>query len=197
MQSEYLYDENGKQKQGITYGWNVETQSFFPLSKIIRTFINYSQNQVLWDSSDVYFWYQELGIYKPGLRVQMSTTLDSQTELHRTGILYKYDIDFNNWNEVDNFFSKYTKESSLSTNSVEPNSFSIYPNPTNGFLNINSSELLTNPLFELYDVKGRKILSNPFKLAEPIDVSGLEPSLYIYNVKDGDKVIQSGKVIKK
>ena len=35
----------------------------------------------------------------------------------------------------------------------------------------------------------------PFKLTEPIDVSDLQPSMYIYNVKDGSEVKQSGKVL--
>ena len=59
----------------------------------------------------------------------------------------------------------------------------------------NYLEYLKTPIFELYDVKGSKILSNPFKLTEPIDVSDLQPSMYIYNVKDGSEVKQSGKVL--
>ena len=89
----------------------------------------------------------------------------------------------------------YTKTPSLSTNSVESNLFSIYPNPTSNTLQINSSEYLKTPIFEIYDVKGSKLLSNPFKLTEHIDVSDLQPSMYIYNVKDGSEVKQSGKVL--
>jgi hypothetical protein len=125
--------------------------------------------------------------------------LETDTNLVKEGITYEYDTNFNTWNELEGEEFKsyfyYTKNSSLSTNSVEPNSFSIYPNPTKGNLNINSSKSLSNPLFELYDVKGSKILSNQFKLSEPIDVSELQPSMYIYNVKDGSELKQSGKIL--
>jgi hypothetical protein len=73
--------------------------------------------------------------------------------------------------------------------------FQIYPNPTSNSLYINSSEYLKTPIFELYDVKGIKVLSNPFKPTVPIDVSDLQPSMYIYNVKDGSEVKKSGKVL--
>ena len=115
------------------------------------------------------------------------------------GITKQYDTNSNTWSELQSEEFKsywyYTKTPSLSTNSVEPNLFSIYPNPTSNTLQINSSEYLQNPIFELYDVKGSKVLSNPLKLTETIDVSDLQPSMYIYNIKDGSEVKQSGKVL--
>jgi hypothetical protein len=114
--------------------------------------------------------------------------------------MYEYDTNFNTWNELEGEEFKsyfyYTKTSSLSTNSVELNSFSIYPNPTKGYLKINSSESFINPFFELYDIKGSKIFSKPFNFSEPIDVNGLKPSIYLYKIIDGNEVKQSGKVIK-
>ena len=114
-------------------------------------------------------------------------------------VLQNNTINFNTWNELqgEEFrdYWYYTKTPSLSTNSIETNSFSIYPNPTSSTLQINSSEYLKTPIFELYDVKGSMILSNPFKLTEPIDVSDLQPSMYIYNIKDGSELKQSGKVL--
>ena len=147
-----------------------------------------------------HYWIQELSQMKPVNKTVYSTFLETDTNLVREGIIYEYDTNFNTWNELEGEEFKsyfyYTKTSSLSTNSVEPNSFSIYPNPTKGNLNINSSESLTNPIIELYDVKGSKIFSKPFNFSEPIDVSGLQPSIYIYLIKDGNEVKQSGKVIK-
>jgi hypothetical protein len=144
-------------------------------------------------------YYSGLGVYKPSFVQDYSIHFETDSELVIVGITKQYDTNFNTWNELEGEEFKsyfyYTKTQSLSTNSVEPNSFSIYPNPTSNSLHINSSESLSNPLLELYDVKGSKILSNPFKLTEPIDVSGLQPSLYIYNIKDGSEVKQSGKVL--
>ena len=191
---DYVWDENDKNTLLTHKFWDLESNSYIPSHKTIKTFSNFSQN-FIFESSTIHSWNEELNIYEPTFKTTVSTTLDSDDELHRTGSISKYNIDSGDWDEIDSRFFKYTKTQSLSTNSVESNSFSIYPNPTSNSLHINSLESLSNPLFELYDVKGSKILSNPFKLTEPIDVSNLQPSMYIYNVKDGGEVKQSGKVL--
>jgi hypothetical protein len=193
---EYTYDENGNQTLFKSYNWDSVSEVFYEYSKDMKSYDEFGY--VL--DYEIHNWIQELGQMKPVNKTVYSTLSETETNLVREGIIYEYDTNFNTWNELEGKEFKsyfyYTKTSSLSTNSVEPNSFSIYPNPTKGNLNINSSESLTNPIIELYDVKGSKILSNPFRLTEPIDVSDLQPSMYIYNVKDGSEVKQSGKIIK-
>ena len=192
---EYTYDENGNKTLYIGYKQIPTTTSHEPSNKIEYSYN--SDNLKINETS--YSWYSGLEMFKPNIKMDISTLSETETNLVREGIRYEYDTNFNTWNELggEEFKSYwyYTKTPSLSTKSVESNSFSIYPNPTSNSLHINSSESLSNPIFELYDVKGSKILSNPFKLTEPIDVSGLQPSMYIYNVKDGNKVKQSGKVL--
>ena len=146
---------------------------------------------------DRYWWYGEsekldtnIGVFKPYRKWEIQ--FEDENNLTVLRKYFDYDTDFNRWEEPDDYFMYYTKTPSLSTNSIETNSCSIYPNPTSNTLQINSSEYLKTPIFELYDVKGSKILSNPFKLTEPIDVSDLQPSMYIYNVKDRSEVKQSG-----
>ena len=193
--NENTYDENGNIILSLNYTWDTTTQSFISSSKYKYIFDENGEKI----NKTTYKWYPDLGIYKPSLKMDISTISETETNLVREGITYEYDTNFNTWNELEGEDFKsywyYTKTQSLSTNSVEPNSFSIYPNPTSNSLHINSSESLSNPIFELYDVKGSKILSNPFKLTKPIDVSDLQPSMYIYNVKDGSEVKQSGKVL--
>jgi hypothetical protein len=192
---EYTYDENGNKTLYIGYRQIPTTTSHEPINKIEYSYN--SDNLKINETS--YSWYSGLEMFKPYIKMDISTLSETETNLVREGIRYEYDTNFNTWNELEGEEFKsywyYTKTPSLSTNSVESNSFSIYPNPTSNSLHINSSESLSNPIFELYDVKGSKILSNPFKLTEPIDVSDLQPSMYIYNVKDGSEVKQSGKVL--
>ena len=194
---EFTYDENGNQILHVTSKRNSENETLVVESRETRTY----------DGSFTPFELTEKVVekynpgygYTPKYKMNYSIHSDSETEIVIKGILSEYDSIYNTWNELlDEVYVSYwyyTKTSSLSTNSVEPNLFSIYPNPTSNTLQINSSESLSNPLFELYDVKGSKILSNPFKLTEPIDVSDLQPSMYIYNVKDGSELKQSGKVL--
>ena len=130
--------------------------------------------------------------------MDISTFSETETKLVREGIISKYDN--NTWNELEGEEFKsywyYTKDSSLSMNSVEQKSFSIYPNPTKGFLKINSSEPFINPIIEVYDLKGSRILSKPFKIDDNINISELKPSIYFYKIIDGNEVKQSGKLIK-
>ena len=195
--SEYTYDDNGNQTLKESFNWDTNTQIFVPTMKDVKTY-DYSFHPRYITQWKIDKYHNGIG-YKPSFVKDYSIHSETDTELVIVGITKQYDTNFNTWNELEGEEFKsywyYTKTPSLSTNSVESNSFSIYPNPTSNSLHINSSESLSNPIFELYDVKGSKILSNPFKLKEPIDVSDLQPSMYIYNVKDGGELKQSGKVL--
>ena len=195
---EYSYDTEGNNIEEILSKWDTQTESLVPSEKEIRVYdydFHPTRNLIQF-RIEKYF--PGLG-FKPSFEKDFSIHSETDTELVIVGTIKQYDTNFNTWSELqgEEFRSYwyYTKTPSLSTNSVESNLFSIYPNPTSSTLQINSSEYLKTPMFELYDVKGSKILSSPFKLTEPIDVSDLQPSMYIYNVKDGSELKQSGKVL--
>ena len=194
---EYTYDENGNQTLYIISSWDTTTQSFVPVMKDVNTY-DYTFHPYYKTQRKTEKYHNGIG-YKPSFVQDYSIHSESDTELVILGITKQYDTNSNTWSELQGEEFKsywyYTKTPSLSTNSVEPNLFSIYPNPTSNTLKINSSEYLKTPIFEIYDVKGSKVLSNPFKLTEPIDVSDLQPSMYIYYVKDDNEVKQSGKVL--
>jgi len=194
---EYSYDTEGNNIEEILSKWDTQTESLVPSEKEIRVY-DYDFHPRYLTQFRIEKYFPGLG-FKPSFEKDFSIHSETDTELVIVGTIKQYDTNFNTWSELqgEEFRSYwyYTKTPSLSTNSVESNLFSIYPNPTSNTLQINSSESLSNPIFELYDVKGSKILSNPFKLTEPIDVSDLQPSMYIYNVKDGSEVKQSGKVL--
>ena len=193
---ESSYDENGNQTLIKYYNWDSVIEVFYEISKEMKSYDEFGY--VL--DYEKHYWIQELSQMKPVNKTVYSTLSETDTNLVREGIIYEYDTNFNTWNELEGEEFKsyfyYTKTSSLSTNSIELNSFSIYPNPTKGYLKVNSSESLINPFFELYDIKGSKIFSKPFNFSEPIDVNGLKPSIYLYKIIDGNEVKQSGKVIK-
>ena len=194
---EYSYDTEGNNIEEVLYKWDTQTESLVPSEKEIRVY-DYDFHPRYLTQFRIEKYFPGLG-FKPSFEKDFSIHSETDTELVIVGIIKQYDTNFNTWNELEGeefrSYWYYTKTPSLSTNSVESNSFSIYPNPTSNTLQINSSENLKTPIFELYDVKGSKILSSPFKLTEPIDVSDLQPSMYIYNVKDGSEVKQSGKVL--
>lgn len=195
---ENTYDDNGNLIEKLNSKWNTERNAFEPYKRELRTYDdNFYPNNLIQFQIDKY--YSGLGVYKPSFKKDYSIHSETDTQLVIVGITKQYDVNFNTWTELDGeefkSYRYYTKESSLSTNSLETNSFSIYPNPTSNTIHINSSEQLKKPLFELYDIKGSLLLSNPFKFTEPINLRDLQPSMYIYNIKDGNEVKQTGKIL--
>jgi len=73
----------------------------------------------------------------------------------------------------------------------------IYPNPFKTSLNIVlGSESLTNPELKLLNVLGQQVISTRLtKRATAIEISGLPEGIYLYEVIENDKIIQTGKLI--
>ena len=197
---ENTYDDNGNIVQRINSKWDTDTESLVLYKRELKTYDDtfYPSNLI---QRQIDKFYPSIGVYKPSFKKDYSIYSETDTQLVIVGITQQYDTNFNTWTTLDGEEYKsywyYTKESALSANALEPMAFTIYPNPTSNSLQINSLESLKNPLFEMFDVRGRKVLSSPFKLTESIDVSNLQPSMYIYNVKDGNEVKQHGKVLVK
>jgi hypothetical protein len=79
-------------------------------------------------------------------------------------------------------------------NSIEV-ALKIYPNPTNGILNIASTGLSTK--IELVNVLGELVKEEELKLEkQPIDISNLQNGIYFLKVFDKDKLIATTKIVK-
>jgi hypothetical protein len=130
-------------------------------------------------------WIQELGQMKPVNKTVYSIISETETNIVREGIIYEYDTNFNTWNELEGEEFKsyfyYTKTSSLSTNSVELNSFSIYPNPTSNTLFISGND--TPIAVAIYNVLGKEVLS--IKNTNNINVAALPSGVYMIRISDG------------
>ena len=194
--NEYEYDTNGNQTLLTRYGWDTETDNLIPFSKLESTYDeeNYYK-QVMY-----YKWYKGLGLYKQSFKKEYDVIIDTDTKRVREGLLFVYDTNFNQWNTLNEEKYKsywyYTKTSTLSSQSLNKNTSLIFPNPTSKFLKVILSEELSEPLLEIFDATGKKVLSKELLSDESIDVSALTPALYFYKIKDGKVLKKSGKIIK-
>jgi hypothetical protein len=84
----------------------------------------------------------------------------------------------------------------LSSESFNSKTTIVFPNPTSKFLKVSLEDPFSNPMLEIYDATGKKVLSKKIVSDEDIDVSGLTPSIYFYKIKDGKLLKKSGKLIK-
>lgn len=86
------------------------------------------------------------------------------------------------------------------TLSTEDNALSkgikIYPNPSNGILNIAVANYTGDLNIEIFDINGRKVLSNKgdFTSEKAMNLSGLQSGVYIVKLQ-GDNLTHSEKII--
>ncbi len=108
---------------------------------------------------------------------------------------------FNTRDMAETVFTEAIEYFMITTEITEPviNELLVYPNPTTGNIilqNSNNSDI-TNALFDIYDINGRKVLSNTFNFTSDIEISlvDIHQGIYFYNLKIGDNII-SGKIVK-
>ena len=83
-------------------------------------------------------------------------------------------------------------------NELVANRVIIYPNPTNGIINITlSSELTKNSTLEIYDAIGKlivtEVLSNELNT---LNISNLSNGIYSFRVMNNNTMVKFGKLAK-
>jgi len=85
-------------------------------------------------------------------------------------------------------------QNALSINdNLDDNTFSIYPNPTNSKVNINSKNKFDE--VEIYNVLGQKVLSSKISENQEIDMSLLQSGTYFIKLKN-ENIVKNVKVLK-
>jgi hypothetical protein len=113
------------------------------------------------------------------------------------------DLDLRNDNKVfaatygRGIFSGQFTQTSLSTDdNVLNKGIKVYPNPSNGIVNIAIDNYVGDITVEVYDINGRKVFSNAgdYLKVNTINLQGFQKGLYILNVK-GESLSYSEKII--
>jgi hypothetical protein len=82
---------------------------------------------------------------------------------------------------------------SLGTSSTEIKNFTIYPNPAEDYVTIESRKNLNNISVEVYDINGRKVIAKDL-MNNSLDVSQLSQGIYIIRI-NADELTQTEKLI--
>jgi hypothetical protein len=115
------------------------------------------------------------------------------THISRIGDLREF-ADF-----VQNFYNSELNDCSIVYNTIEethrkPVNLSVYPNPTSGNVNIQSSEQMAE-IF-IYDVRGQLVVTEELKSTSwQGEISDLSPGIYVYKVRFLNGNDQQGKLI--
>ena len=78
------------------------------------------------------------------------------------------------------------------------NGIAIYPNPTNGILNISiSTELAGNTSIEVYDALGKLVIKDLLSSeTTTLNTLKLIDGMYVYKIINNNKAIKIGKIVK-
>ena len=75
-------------------------------------------------------------------------------------------------------------------------SFTLFPNPADDQLTISYNQEGVY-ILECYDLSGKLVQSETITNSEQvINISSLNSGMYLYRIKDGNKTIQTGKLIR-
>ena len=105
-----------------------------------------------------------------------------------------YQIDFYYTSETNMFklyIDNFKIESSIGVEDHSKTEFTLYPNPTNGMVNL--SEVAAR--VEVYDFSGRMVMSN--ENVNSVNLNAQANGVYIFRITTNDNTVITKKVVKK
>jgi hypothetical protein len=85
----------------------------------------------------------------------------------------------------------------LNTETVDENSFSIYPNPTNGLVTIETKDFTEGYTFTVFDISGKLLLSDSIESQlSTFDLSTFTKGIYIIELNNGSKSSHQKLILK-
>jgi type IX secretion system substrate protein len=72
----------------------------------------------------------------------------------------------------------------------------VYPNPTNGLINIDYPDSLVQVLVEFYDVTGKLVNRTEITKPKSFDLSNYACGLYFFTIRSNGDILKKGKIIK-
>jgi Secretion system C-terminal sorting domain len=131
---------------------------------------------------------------RSSLSGQLSTTISVGT--YADGAFYVYDTqnNYSNFNDMFDVLFKVNMGTPLQNNEFETtHNSSIFPNPTNGILNINSAQKISR--IEVYDLLGKLILVQKSS-SNTVDLSAFNSGVYCSRIYLDNGAVETLRVIK-
>lgn len=175
LKKEYAYDSNNNNTQVVSFSWNStdnvwesnwKNESLYNTSYAFSDLILPIMNDEPWQN-----WNNML------TEINHYDWNNEQWEFNITEILCYSELTITGIDEVKNTF------------------LSVYPNPTSTFIVIQPLSSNYSSIFELYDMKGTKVLSREFSYKTQVSTNELQSGIYFYHIiSKGERI--NGKLIK-
>ncbi|WP_422103958.1 family 16 glycosylhydrolase [Winogradskyella sp.] len=170
-----------------SFGNTINTQSF-TLSDVANDFHIYSMN---WSPNQITFMIDGVGYYTYNPAVKDADTWPFDLEQYLIlnvamgGFAGAIDPGFIESPMVIDYVRVY-QNTGLSIDDVFEARFSVYPNPTSDYINIETDETITH--VELYNTLGQRIIQR-YGSTKRINVGDLKSGVYILKIHSGDRSI--------
>jgi alpha-tubulin suppressor-like RCC1 family protein len=127
----------------------------------------------------------------------VSTSVASTSALKTDGSLYSWGINYwgnlGNGTYVESFTPELINQCNLSTDSFDKNKLTLYPNPVQNHLFIDSEE---TQQYQIYSILGSKISEGTLAVGIGIDCSGLASGVYLLSLTNDAGNVSTAKFVK-
>jgi len=204
---DYTYNNDHQVTLSVGYDWETITGTWIPYYKLEIQYDN-SGN----DIQDVYSeWNQDSGQWEYDYKMEYTFDYDYLFEEILVPISLATYSDINNkiltasfitwntnlgqWMTGDRSSYYYSDINDTGIDDNLPTPFEVYPNPTQNYIMIKSARPFESARIELFDVTGKKVMSEILSgNRQQVPVGALNSGLYYYRILQGQK-IESGKLM--
>jgi len=108
-------------------------------------------------------------------------------------IMYRWNKDVSDWSYFDRGFNYYSSRNITEIQGKELTSIRVWPNPADDYIRVDLNPMSGNATFELYDMQGRKLLSQGADINNRISTSRLTSGVYLYRISINTHIF-AGKI---
>jgi hypothetical protein len=188
--SVYIEDYLTSTPSGLSVDYYTEIGSMFQYGGFVflTEFFDLSNNLILTSNSGRLNRQNSFGRFTVGFN--FNGAVPAKYKLH---LINNYENGLNKYSVVDNVKFLF---SSSSVNEIKNTYLSIFPNPSNGIVSINSNQDIAN--INVFDITGKAVLNqeytNKLNQAE-IDLSALNNGIYFIAVQSSNGEISKSKIV--
>jgi hypothetical protein len=201
--TENTYNSSNKMTESIDYSWDAGTSVWEESSKTGNTYdtngdliseISYSWDGTAWEQDS-----KSESTFNTNYAfadLLLPSMFESNFYLfnHMLTEFKFYFWDVNTWLMEDIISLYYSPMIIIAIEESEKSNISIYPNPASETIQIGGiNDLL---LFELYDMSGKKLISEEVVGSEKVSLQNVEPGIYFYSILINGKT-SKGKIVKR
>lgn len=205
--TEYAYQAEGSGWNEVNYEWNSDNSDWDKTSKTIYTFDTdgnlVSRVDLMWNesSNDWENSVKEENVCDNNYSVsdlilpEDCEICDNQIHKITEKKYFSWDNSTTKWDYGGSAIAYYSEHDYTAAAIFNQESVTLFPNPATEFVTVKLSNGVNAAQFDMFDIRGQKVLSKQVENNQKITLSELSSGIYFYNLISENKAF-TGKLIK-